>query len=1204
MARQRISDLDDRPIKPHRRKSRPWKKGLLFCLFIFAVLIAFLPQILTNRSLLLGLVNQYSGLAPLKIDFERIDAGWFRAVGVHGIQVLDPEGRTLARIGSVQTQKGLLGWAVQRSDLGLVRIANVEAQVETYDGTSNLEQAFKPLLGETPATETAPSATATSRMTGTIEVVDTRIELSSRGNPQHWVLTVPQLSAELPKANEIVGPVKVQATIASIAEPQPLNAAVSANAIPANAPGKSGSLIADIRQTAGQSSLEMNAVLDHLPLDFWHVVRARLPDLPIDDVSGSMTAKVAGVLTDANNWTIDLQQFQADRVAIAAPQLIGSNPAQLSQIAALGRCKLANARMVLEGTQMACDFGNVVAQADLPWPIALPTISQPWLPGATVDARGKMDLAKLSIAAQSLIPMRQDTQLTSGTAQFVISQQNDGQGNPTSAAAFELADLQANSGGQSMSWKEPLKIRLQAGLAADRRVTFGAQCAAEFCNLLGKGTLESGDFTGELNLDLLHQRIAQWVDLPVHQMTGSANVQIAWAQRQPGLVEMQGNLATTALRIASKSGGQLQEPAWKGTFQLKSVLENNTPTLLQQAQLDMAAAEERLIVNLLEPLHLVDATAQNAPHAPAKFNVQLTGDLAKWHLRGLAFGVMPNDMAMAGNVNLGVDGRLDLKHAEVTQATWRLQPFQLRTSSLAVAEPQMVGLFKGRVDTGDLARLVVEKLEVQATSFSLGAADAASQDGSGRVGQAAFLVDVGNLMNNLQSPSSKPANANATQVGATGRVQGSLAWQVDAKEASFKLESVAENLVIDQRNAAGTKQSNLWAEPKVKTAISGKYLMTTGALGLDSMRVESPWLNYAGTMSYQTSGNEQIVNVKGQAVYDAGQIGERIQPWTGGQVQLAGQKTVPIDVVWKGKSDGVGSALAGLQAATRLGWEQARVVGINIGTADVPVAITNGQLATNAEIPVSGGVVRWDLASDLTGSEMVIYQKPMVVLENVAITPEMCQSWLKYVTPLIAEATSVEGRLSLKVDQATLNPSNPKNQTVVGQLLIHSAEVGPGPLSNQIIQLVQQVQAIRKQDFTQAVGSQKIWLKMPEQKIDFEMIDGRVAHKNLNINAGDVTLSTSGWVSIDGQMGLIATMPIPDDWVQKSPLLASMRGQSLQFPIQGSLTGPQLDTQLLRQFGRQQLQQAANGLIQQQLSRGLEKLFGAPQTPVQGTPGP
>jgi hypothetical protein len=228
----------------------------------------------------------------------------------------------------------------------------------------------------------------------------------------------------------------------------------------------------------------------------------------------------------------------------------------------------------------------------------------------------------------------------------------------------------------------------------------------------------------------------------------------------------------------------------------------------------------------------------------------------------------------------------------------------------------------------------------------------------------------------------------------------------------------------------------------------------------------------------------------------------------------------------------------------------------------------------------------------------------MVVLENVAITPEMCQGWLKYVAPLIAEATSVDGRLSLKLDQATLNPSNPRNQTVVGQLIIHQADIGPGPLSNQVITIVQQINAIRKQDFTQQVSAQKVWLQMSEQKINFEMHNGQVAHRNLNFNVGDVTISSSGVVDIDGRLEMLAEMPIPDNWIQKSPLLAGMQGQSLKFPVRGTLTSPQLDSQAIRQFGRQQIQQAASGVIQQQLTRGLGKLFGAPAAPPQAAPLP
>ncbi len=1213
MAKKQLDDLD-RPAKVRRRRLRPWRT-IAFGLFVLLMIgVIFLPKILTSRGILLGLIHRFGGLAPLSVGFDRVEAGWWQPLAVQGLQLSDADGKALVRVGSIQTEKGIFGWIMNSSALGTVRVSNVEADVVTHNGTSNLEEALQPILSRyassTPA-ESTPSQSSSAMMSGAIEILDTRLNLSSPDRQQSWILSMPQLSVALPQVGEVIGPVQLQANIAA-ASGRVVSTANAPTAMTTIAGDtvRSGTIAAEVKQGAEQASFEVRAVLDHVPLDFWHVIHARLPEIPIDDLQGSVTAKIAGTLMDANRWSFDVQQLATSQLSINAPQWVGATPAAIEQIAVSGQCTLADARLQLDNGKIVCDFANATASAQLPWPLVMPTLSQPWIAGAVLDARGTVDLAKLVKTAETLVPLRQDTQLMSGSAQFVLSQQNNAAGVPFSSGTFELVGLRAQASGQSLVWDDPLKLELQAGAGEDGQIQFGALCSAEFCNLRGQGTLVAGNLTGNADLALLQQRLAQFIELPIRNMTGSADLALKWSQSQPGLVVTTGELKTTPLTVAWSNGGELREPAWIGKFNAHTRLENNSPTQIDIANIDLTSAQERLVIDLREPVRLVAATTAAPAIPPAAFTVQLTGDLANWQRRGTSLQALPADYVFRGNVNLGIEGRLDMQHAEVLQADWRMEPFELSTPQVHMAESQMVGNFKGRVDTSDLARLAVEKLEVQATSFSLGAADAAASDGSGgRIGRAAFLVDLGKLMNNVRSGGQPrtdlvlpPGAVPPTQIGASGRVQGLLNWQVSSVAATFNLDSNLENIAVESRNQVGATVAKLWDEPSGKAILGGKYDLVTSALVLDAMQLQLPWINYSGTMDYKTVDLEQTIVIKGQAAYDAAKVADRLKPWTGGQVQLAGQKTVPVDVIWKGNTNSVGSSLAGLQAATRLGWEQARVVGINIGVADVPIAVTNGKLATAAEIPVSGGVVRWDVASDLTAEEMILYQKPMVVLENVAITPEMCQSWLKYVTPLIAEATSVEGRLSLKLDQASLNPSNPRNQTVVGQLLIHNAEVGPGPLSNQIINLVQQVNAIRKQDFTQAVSTQKVWLKMPEQKIDFEMHNGQVVHRNVNFNVGDVTISSSGTVDIDGRMEMLAAMPIPDSWVQKSPLLVGMQGQSLKFPVHGTLTAPQLDTQSIRQFGRQQIQQAASGLLQQQLSKGLGKLFGAP--PVQAAQPP
>ncbi len=1184
-----------RPSQPRRRRGKlKYLFGL--CLLASLILIIFLPTIVARRSVLVPLIDRFAGISPLKVDLESVQAGWFQPIAVSGLQLLDGDGQLLAKVAHVETEKGIWSWIRQSSDLGSIRVRGVEAVIAAANGTTNIEQALQPVLERFAAIEPQPDEppNTSAPPTGNIEVLDSKFLLMQAGRPEQWVVSIPKLSVMLPTAGQLIGPIELQATVVDAS---------------GTVPNSTGTIAANVAQNAATQAFDMRAKLDSIPVDFWHVLHARLPDIPVDEMRGRVTAVLSGAIIDANRWSFDVQQIESQGLQVVAPQLVGQNPAQLQFIAASGRASLQNSLLSVEGAQLKCDFAQASASAKIPWPLAVPTASNPFFKGSVLEASGAVDLPKLAIAAESLIPLREDTKLISGQARFAVSQQLDAQGEPTSRAQLELTGLQAVAAGQSISWQDPLTIDLAANRGPSG-LQVAARAAAEFCNIQAAGALDAGQLNGHVDLELLHKRLSQYIELPISTMTGSADVGLTWKMVSEQTVEGSGTLTTTPMVIAASGAGQIQEPAWNGEFSAAAKLVNGSPEQITRAQLTLKSTDEQLTVDLQAPLSLVAATVDKPALAPAPFTFNLVGDLANWKRRGMMWLSEPPDFTVGGNVSLAAGGRIDLNHVEVLEANWRTQPLQLSTPQISLAEPQMVGNFKGRVDTNDLTRLMVEKLEVQSTSFSLGARDSANPDGSGsRVGQAMFLVDLDRILKNVQgapaaqasvlspgaSSGSKVAPAASTRYTATGRVQGQLSWQVSQQAAAFEVRADGENIVLLSQAPTAIAPIPLWDEPKVTTLVSGNYVIQSGDANINNLQLQLPWMNYASNLAYRATANQQNIVMKGQAVYDSVALSKKLAPMTGNQVQLFGQQTVPIDVTWTSSSDPQASALAGLKAVTRIGWEQARVVGIEIGKADVPVNIDAGRLATAAEFAVSGGTLRWDVTSDLTANDLVILQKPMTVLENVQITPEMCQGWLKYVAPLVAEATSIDGRLSLRLDDARLTPADPKKQSVAGQLIMHNVTVGPGPLSNQVIGLVKQVEAIRKKDFTQAVSStQHVWMNMPEQQIDFQMVDGRVMHRNVTVKVGDVNISTAGAVSVDGQLELLATMPIPDDWIEKSPLLVGMRGQSLNFPVSGTLSQPRLDAQGLQQFGRQAVQSAASGLIQQQLSKGLGKLFGTP----------
>ncbi len=1214
MKRDKQADRAEQFEKLNTRKRR--RPFLLMFLLLGAVVVAILPRLLIHRSIVLAAVERFGGLQPLRIDLEKVSAGWFTPASLSGLKIANGDGVVLAEVGTIDTDKGLLAWLMSSADLGTIHLSEVLVDVEAHAGSTNIERSLQHLIGGQPAVSTTDKSTgapAAVAWEGRLKVTDAKVRLRNRDSTESWLLAVEAFSLDLPRSGQILGPMQLQANLHALTPGDQTTGTVKAELTEA-----------DFGTSKG---LALRAAMNAIPLGVWRAIKHRLPEIPVDNLTGNVSGQFASAYLDSSRWSVELPQVVARNLSIDAPQIVGNKPAQLAEISLIGKCSFDSQQLMLEKIQLTCDAASVNAAARLPLPIVPPTVAQPWMANATINASGTVDLPRLVNAAQTLVPMKDGMQLNSGNAQFRWTQELDAANVPRSQLELTLADLSAVAGGQKLVWSEPLKVSATVEPSANGLHHFSSQVVAEFCELSGSGNIQQGKFAGNVNLDRLQQKVAQWIELPLQSMSGSANVNVDWNQVQPDVLKLAGKIATTPLAFTVASGGRLSEPAWQGAVEATARLSGTQFTHIDRGQFVMRAEQEALQLDLLEPLPLVADSGSKgtvkAVNSGSAFKATLRGDLASWQRRAAVFQITFPDTRVSGNAELQAGGRLDARKLELNEASWKFEPFEISTTSITLAEPQLVGTFKGRVDSDDFSKLAVEKLEVRATAFSLGAADSpAANPKDGRIGQAAFLVDLGRLVNNVRQPSrnsvAQPSSSQGTaktalvslpsqsRLSLSGRMQGNLAWQINHQEAAFNLKTNTEQLEVasQQSGGAGTvaAKEQLWTEPNLAAVLEGAWQSADSALRLHKLEVQAPWLHLAGNLDYSSTANMQSALFKGQCVYDAGQVGQKLRPWVGDHVQLAGQKTVPIEVKWSSGADQKStSALAGLQASTRIGWEQARVVGIQVGTADVPVSITNGLLSTAAEIPVSGGVLRWDVAGDLTSDEMMLTQKPMTVLDNVAITPEMCESWLKYVAPLVAQATSVEGRLSMKLNEARLNPMNPRSQLVDGQLIMHNAQVGPGPLSNQIIGLVQQVNAIRKQDFSQLASNPKTWLNMPTQDIRFRMENGQVAHQHLNMHIGDVNLTTSGAVDIDGRMNLLAEMPIPDDWVEKSPLLVSMRGKSLQFPVRGSLTGPQLDTQLLTQFGRDTVQQAAQGLIQRELQRGLGKLFGAPPAP-QGTP--
>jgi translocation and assembly module TamB len=195
----------------------------------------------------------------------------------------------------------------------------------------------------------------------------------------------------------------------------------------------------------------------------------------------------------------------------------------------------------------------------------------------------------------------------------------------------------------------------------------------------------------------------------------------------------------------------------------------------------------------------------------------------------------------------------------------------------------------------------------------------------------------------------------------------------------------------------------------------------------------------------------------------------------------------------------------------------------------------------------------------------------------------------------------------------------PTKGTIGGQMTIHKAEVGPGPLAQQYLNMAKQVKDIADGNYA-AIGSlftpgaqqppqpgapttNRGVLVLPEQQVKFEMIDGRVHHQGLQMTVKDVVITTRGSVGLDQTMELVAEIPVQDAWIGKNASLASLKGQMLQIPIRGTLSAPAPDYRGLTNLATSLGRSAATGLLEKKVGAELNKFLPPGFNPAAPAPG-
>ncbi|MDB2686013.1 hypothetical protein N9Y42_02275 [Mariniblastus sp.] len=1176
-----------------------------YYLLILLALVFFLPNLIGWFGLHQTAINYAAADFRGEIKVEKFTAGWLQPVQLSGIRVVDDQQQLLFEADSIKTSKKLFE-LVRMADYGEVSVDKPIVRVQVRPGSSNIEEALANYLTPAADTDEQPVAASNEPLPKIqLNIVEGNVILAGTDQSQVW--QIDSLNGRV----QVGGPIApVVAEIAARVTPQTVDAQGQWVL------QQSGALTMVSQIDAGASHLSFASAdvaiqTQQLPLSFVGPLLERV--VGAAQVEGAMTGSLQGNYSGTDHSVaIQVEQLNCQNAVFACPALVNNDRVEIKNLVCDGDVQLTPHLISASEFNLNSDIGKLRADGHFD----VQQISQFGNNGRLLDSpfemNGTLDLGQVIRMLPSTLQLHEDLDVKSGTVTFQVNSQNN---NDTRRLVVNLdtANLAADRAGQSIVWAKPLRLVGTIAETNQHLTIENVRCESEFLNVEGHGDLREASFSLEGDLQKLTQRVGQFVDLAGTSMQGLLKGRLDWK-----IIGAQGDQPTS---LASLSNSPIQItgdfaiadpvietlmlPRWApkavevklvGVGIASQAEDQSMALMLEQGQVQLDIGTERAIATLAQPV----ANAFTAEQWHATCSAQ--GNFGRWlaHLQNFVdLGPISGngDLILNSNVTLGP---VDIKFQETK---YQLTDLVYEGYGLKAAESTVTGELAGKYvyETG---MVEIPEMTVAADSVSARARN----------------LNLG-YTNHLQIAGNVAFRANVNRVAdwfALSPTDDSIFWFGDA-EGIVNITTDADGILIAiestdindmaaatqtinlqapaglvQNASNGQRQWNaLWQDAKVRLTGGVKLNHDFDAVTFNKTAIQASSLS--GVMTGTITDLYQTMNVDlvGAWQPDWSQINGLLAEMTGGAVKFNGSKDQQFKIrgpLFDANAGQPGGSSAwvpsDLFANADFHLDNGELLDLAVGQTELKFALNQGvaQISTDG-IPFAGGIVKIAPVIDMRTASPEMKIERTRIIDQVQLRPETARNWLKYVAPLVADATSAQGTLTVDIDSATIPLLDAESMTASGTIHMSQSAVGAGPLAEQLLDSALQVRKLLKPEAEDKTVRTSIQIK--DQSVPFVVQDGRVYHKQMDFSHKELTIRTSGSVGFDQELQMTAVIPIDDDWVAGDKYLAGLKGQVLTLPITGTVSKPVIDKSMVAQLSKDLVRKAATAAAQNAVQEKL-----------------
>ena len=1162
-------------------KQRKWPRRLAAIVACFAVGLFFLPALLSISPLKQRLIDWATTDLNGQLTVESVSLGWFSPIELKGVNVQDAQGQTVITVAQVVTSNRLIDFA-RTANLGRIEITQPSLLVQLTEQGSNLESVFTTYLRPRNLDSTTNPIPRLELVVvnGNLQLTDTE------QNPGSQVESI-------------------QATLSLGTQDSPLQGLVSFQT-----PRQSqaaGQLSLDFSVDPGKKELtgsSINAKIksDQFPLSILDPLMDRL--LGPVTIQGQLTGTLT-TLFDLHDQQVSLniKQLHAQDVDVLAANFLGSDRLSLQRVDARGNVCLTSQRITAKQFSAESDIGEVRIDGEFDITQMWEMVAKGQLPSSPFEMDIETDLARVVPMLPKTLGIREDVQITSGTV--TVHANTRSQSNVQRIMFnMDVANVQAQQAERQIVWNRPLRVTGTASENNGQVLVENLSVESDFLELVGKASLAKGNFTFQGDLEKLRHQLGDFLDLSQFEIAGQFGGRLAWqaaplseSGQSVAPIQFESNVVIEKPMVLTPVIKRWADHKVQFDVQGRANFQNNGGLGMEQGQLSLIVGGEVLSLNLLQPIS--DLKSLDG----LEMSCKTSGSISRWlnHIRNVTdMPAFAADGSLTSECVIAYDSPL----LKINQLNFTANQFSFAGQGLLVEEPQVIGTgdFEFQLETGELliqsGSLSSSALAATTNQLWVGFSDQIQL--TGPVAYQADLQRTGmwfgccrptdqTVWSGIAEGQVDFASKNRAIGGVVStRIQGLTISQWPSPDATFAGIAAANPIT---RVSASPSRSILWEEDEV--VINATVFVDDQFQGLrfGGLKLDSKLLDLRGNGRIDELGSQMVANISGKWNLDWDSVNQWARAAMGdlGFFQGVGWQDIMIKGPLSPEPNEPQQWVApNLQAQSGLAWNRADILGVPIAPGQLTISLNDSIFRLESNSPgFAGNLAKLFPALDCRTDNPVLTLQSGQLINDIKLTPEHTRQWLKFATPMLADATSAEGIIGLSTQGVQIPLMQPLKTSARGQLHLKDIAIGPGPMAHQLLPLLDQLLLLIKPKIANQ-SHKKTWVTVGDQVVTYAVQNERVYHDQLKFDYKGMTIVTSGSVGFDHTLDIVASIKILDHWLQKEPLLAGLRGQSINIPISGTFSHPQLNRQAMAGFSREFLKRTARSAISNVVGEQLE----------------